>query len=82
MPYEGYLSNGGLIQLLDIKDTTAYIADYKKQVVYKDVLERFNLKNLELLHYLIDYICENSGAPISYRNITLAAGSAGLDTSG
>jgi uncharacterized protein len=81
MPYEGYFSNGGLVQLLSIKNTTAYIADYKEQVVYKDVLERFNLKNLELLHYLIDYICENSGAPISYRNITLTADSAGLDTS-
>lgn len=81
MPYEGYFSNGGLIQLLNIKNTSAYIADYKKQVVYKDVLERFNLKSLDLLHYLIDYICENSGAPISYRNITLAADSAGLDTS-
>lgn len=81
MPYEGYFSNGGLIQLLNIKDPTAYIADYKKQVVYKDVLERFSLRNLDLLHYLIDYICENSGAPISYRNITLAAGSAGLRAS-
>jgi predicted AAA+ superfamily ATPase len=81
MSYDGYFSNGGLIQLLNIKNTTAYIADYKKQVVYKDVLERFNLKNLDLLHYLIDYICENSGAPISYRNITLAAESAGLGTS-
>jgi predicted AAA+ superfamily ATPase len=81
MSYDRYFSNGGLIQLLNVRNTTAYVADYKKQVVYKDVLERFNLKNLALLHYLIDYICENSGAPISYRNMTLAAESAGLDTS-
>lgn len=81
MPYEKYFSNGGLIQLLNIKNASAYIADYKKQVVYKDVLERFNLKNLDLLHYLIDYICENSGAPISYRNIALTADSVGLGAS-
>ncbi|HUC96047.1 MAG TPA: ATP-binding protein [Candidatus Saccharimonadales bacterium] len=81
MSYEKYFNNGGLIQLLNINNTSAYVIDYKKQVVYKDVLERFNLKNLELLHYLIDYVCENSGAPISYRNIALAADSAGLGTS-
>lgn len=81
MSYEKYFNNGGLIQLLNINNTSAYIADYKKQVVYKDVLERFNLKNLNLLHYLIDYVCENSGAPISYRNIALAANSAGLGAS-
>jgi predicted AAA+ superfamily ATPase len=81
MSYEKYFSNGGLIQLLNIKNASAYVVDYKKQVVYKDVLERFNLKNLDLLHYLIDYICENSGAPISYRNIALAADSVGLSAS-
>lgn len=81
MAYHTYFSNGGLIQLLSIKNGSAYIADYKKQVVYKDVLERFNLKNLDLLHYLIDHICENAGAPMSYRNIALAANSVGLDTS-
>ena len=81
MTYEKYFNNGGLIQLVNIKNASAYIADYKKQVVYKDVLERFNLKNLDLLQYLIDYICENSGTPISYRNIALAAGSAGLSAS-
>ena len=81
MSYENYFNNGGLIQLLDIKNTSAYIADYKKQVIYKDVLERFNLKNLDLLHYLIDFICENSGAPISYRNIALTIDSAGLNAS-
>lgn len=81
MSYEKYFDNGGLIQLLDINNSNAYVVDYKKQVVYKDVLERFNLKNLNLLHYLIDYVCENSGSPISYRNIALAANSAGLGAS-
>jgi len=81
MPYDKYVSNGGFVQLLLIKNSSAYIADYKKQVVYKDVLERFNLKNLDLLHYLIDFICENAGSPISYRNIALATVAAGLDTS-
>lgn len=81
MSYEKYFSNGGLIQLLNINNADTYIADYKKQVVYKDVLERFNLKNIDLLRYLINYICENSGAPVSYRNITLTANSVGLKTS-
>ncbi len=81
MSYDTYFGNGGFVQLLNIKNGSAYIADYKKQVIYKDVLERFNLKNLDLLHYLIDYVCENAGAPISYRNIALAASSAGLNTS-
>jgi predicted AAA+ superfamily ATPase len=81
MPYDKYFSNGGFVQLLLIKNSSAYIADYKKQVVYKDVLERFNLKNLDLLHYLIDFICENAGSPISYRNIALSTESAGLDAS-
>jgi uncharacterized protein len=81
MTYDAYSNIGGLIQLLSIKNGSAYITDYKKQIVYKDVLERFNLKNLDLLHYLINYVCENSGAPISYRNIALAVSSAGLDAS-
>jgi hypothetical protein len=81
MPYDKYFSNGGFVQLLLIKNSSAYIADYKKQVVYKDVLERFNLKHLDLLHYLIDFICENAGSPISYRNIALSTESAGLDAS-
>jgi predicted AAA+ superfamily ATPase len=81
MSYVKYFSTGGFIQLLHIRDNAAYISDYKKQVVYKDVLERFNLKNLDLLHYLIDYVCVNAGSPVSYRNIALSTTSAGLDTS-
>jgi uncharacterized protein len=81
MDYKKYAATGGLVQLLKISNKQQYIADYKRQIVYKDVIERYSLRHIDLLNYLVEYLCQNAGAPLSYRNITLDLTSAGYEHS-
>ena len=65
--FNSYLANGGFAETFDEdKDIQKRILkDYMDLIIYKDVIERYNIKNHALLKHLIKYMFVNMGTLIS-----------------
>lgn len=69
-----YIKYGGLPYLihLDLEDTIVY--DYLRNVtntiLFKDVIARFNVRNVAFLERLVEYIADNIGSLVSAKKIS------------
>ena len=69
--FERYLTEGGFAETFD-EDTDIQkkiLRDYLDLIVYRDVIERYNIKNRALLKRLIKYTFSNISTLISYNKL-------------
>jgi predicted AAA+ superfamily ATPase len=69
-----YIKFGGLPYLIhvDLEDDIVY--DYLRNVydtiLFKDVIKRFNVRNVNFLERLVDYLADNTGSLVSAKKIS------------
>lgn len=68
-----YLRNGGFPETVIFKDQQMEILkNYTELIIYKDLVERYNIRNLSLVKHMLKYLLTNISAPFSvhsYRNV-------------
>jgi len=69
--FNNYLINGGFVETFDkSKDIQIKILkDYMDLIIYKDIVDRYSIKNQALLKHLIKYIFVNMGTLISFNKL-------------
>jgi len=70
--FEIYLKEGGFPEIVfeedkDIKQRI--LRDYVDLIIYRDIIERYNIKNLFLLKFLIRYIFSNPSTLVSFNKL-------------
>ncbi|WP_028950796.1 ATP-binding protein [Sulfurihydrogenibium subterraneum] len=68
----GYLEYGGFPEVVYLNDKNLKLKtlqNYFEVMIYKDLVERFEIKNPLILKYFIKRIIENLGKPLSVNNI-------------
>lgn len=62
-----YLNQGGFPEVLnyDLPHRTDVLQEYVNVVILKDIIERHNITNIQLIRYLIKTILKNAGCTIS-----------------
>jgi uncharacterized protein len=68
-----YIAKGGMPFLIHLDDSPEIWLEYLKNVLntilFKDVVQRFNVRNFGFLHNLITYLADNSGSLVSANRI-------------
>ena len=66
-----YLINGGFIETIDEDNTISrkILSDYLELIVYKDIVDRYNIKNRMLLKQLTKYCFTNISTLISFTKL-------------
>ncbi len=69
--FETYLVDGGFAETFDESDDVKkrIMKDYLDLIVYKDIVERYHIKNQSLLKHLIKYMFVNMGTLISVNKL-------------
>ncbi len=69
--FNDYLVNGGFAETFDESEDVQkrILKDYLDLIIYKDVVERYNIKNQSLLKHLIKYMFVNMGTLISVNKL-------------
>ncbi|MCQ2070866.1 MAG: ATP-binding protein [archaeon] len=70
--FEDYLKWGGLPQRFFFErdmDISTYLSDVYDSIVSKDIMQRFNIKNPEILIRIVDYLIDNSSRLFSVNNV-------------
>ncbi len=70
--FESYLTQGGFPEIAleedaDIKKRI--LSDYVDLIVYRDLIERYNIKNLSLIKFLIKYLFSNPATLLSFNKL-------------
>lgn len=68
-----YMESGGMPQIYNttsIQERKMYLRDLYNTVILKDIVERNNIKDVNLLNRVIQFIMENIGGVISANSIT------------
>ncbi len=69
-----YLKYGGLPYLIHVELTDAVVYDYlvnvNNTILFKDVVARFNIRNVHFLERLVDFIADNIGSIVSAKRIS------------
>lgn len=70
--FDEYYQYGGIpfTLALDKKDKLTYLNDIFNAILYKDLLERYKIRDIDLLKRLIVYIIDNVGNPFSSNSIS------------
>lgn len=70
--FDEYYQYGGIpfTLALDKKDKLTYLNDIFNAIIYKDLLERYKIRDIDLLKRLIIYIIDNVGNPFSSNSIS------------
>lgn len=65
--FEKYLVTGGLPEILDVSEMVRLkiLQDYFNLILFKDLVERYDIRNYSLLKYLLKYLVANTGNPFS-----------------
>ena len=80
--FNEYMKIGGFPQVvlsLELKDQ--FFSDYINVVIYRDVVERYNVRNLKLLRYLISSLISSSASTFSINKIFRDVKSMGMKVS-
>lgn len=70
--FEKFLFEGGFPEILNFKEKslkTKTLQEYFDVMIYRDLVERFNITNIHILKYFIKRIFENITNPLSIHNI-------------
>jgi len=79
-----FLEYGGFPEVVlaeSVDEKKKILKDYYDLVVYKDIVDRFNIKNTRLIKYLIDYVVSSNTKPISIHKLFNTLRSQGLSLS-
>ncbi len=72
--FNQYLRQGGLPGLLHVGGGEEPVNDYRKgilsTVLLKDVVARYNIRNVSFLENLVRYLADNTGSLVSAKNIS------------
>jgi predicted AAA+ superfamily ATPase len=70
--FNEFLMYGGFPEVVFIEDKNIKIKilqEYYEVMLFKDIIERYNIKNIHILKYFIKRIVENISKPLSINNI-------------
>ena len=69
--FHRYLKAGGYPETLDVEDSfrIMILQDYFNLVLYKDLVERYNIRNYALMKYLLRHLLVNSANPFSVNKV-------------
>lgn len=69
-----YIKYGGLPYLvnLDLNDTVVYdyLRSINNTILFKDVVARYNIRNVAFLERLVEYVADNTGSLVSAKKIS------------
>lgn len=69
-----YIKYGGLPYLIHLELDDAIVYDYLKNVsntiLFKDIVARFNIRNVAFLERLVEYVADNIGSLVSAKKIS------------
>lgn len=69
-----YLKYGGLPYLINLELQEHIIYDYLKNIyaaiLFKDIVKRFNVRNINFLENLVKYVADNTGSLVSSKKIS------------
>ncbi len=66
--FKEYLTLGGFPEVLKLKDNTL-LEQYFKDIIYRDVITRFSIRNIKEFKELCLYLCSNISTIYSYENL-------------
>ncbi len=69
--FNSYLKDGGFVETFDKSSDIQrkILKDYMDLIIYKDIVDRYSIKNQALLKHLINYIFVNMGTLISFNKL-------------
>ncbi|MEI8321017.1 MAG: ATP-binding protein [Alphaproteobacteria bacterium] len=79
-----YLEQGGLPEVISLEhqeDRTKILQDYVSTVIFRDIVERYNITNLHLIRQLIKIILKNIGCLVSVNKLFEDLKSQGISVS-
>lgn len=69
-----YLKYGGLAYLINLELEDVVVCDYLRSItntiMLKDIVARYNIRNLAFLESLVGYLAENTGGLVSAKKIS------------
>ena len=71
--FDDYLEWGGLPQrfmMMDEMQTKTYLSDIYDSIIVKDIIARFNIKDLDLLNRIVEYIVTTPSQNFSAENLS------------
>ena len=77
--FREYLELGGFPEVLKIGDTTL-LEQYYKDIIYRDVIARYGIKNIKEIKELTLFLASNPGTIQSYKNMQNIIGVRSLNT--
>jgi len=77
--FREYVELGGFPEVLKIKDTTL-LEQYYKDIIYRDVITRYGIKNIKQIKELTLFLAANPGALQSYKNMQRLIGVRSINT--
>jgi len=67
--FQEYMEIGGMPEYVLTKDPQ-YIINLTKNIIYKDIIAKYNLRDNEAVEDLFRLLCERVGKPISYNKLS------------
>lgn len=67
--FEEYFEKGGFPELLEVKNSKGYIQGLFDSIIRKDIQQRFKVKYIEALRMLANYLIDNFGQEIVYKDL-------------
>lgn len=77
--FREYFEYGGFPEVLKIKDTTL-LEQYYKDIIYRDVIARYSIRNVREIKELTLYMASNTGTIQSYKNMKDLIGGKSIST--
>jgi len=77
--FSGYLRHGGMPEYLKYSDSTLLKRVYE-DILYRDIVARYDIKQVKALRELGLYLLSNIGALFSYNNLTKILGVGSMNT--
>ncbi len=80
--FQDYLKYGGLPMLFSLEEISleAYLSDTYDAIVVKDIIQRNNIKDTNLLNMILAFLMDNIANPFSARSIVAALKQEGINT--
>lgn len=80
--FQNYLKYGGLPMRFSLEEISleTYLSDTYDAIVVKDIIQRNNIKDTNLLNMILDFLMDNIANPFSARSIVAALKQEGIST--